>query len=1824
MPGLEPYDDLREERRRRLADSLARLKKSQNNRPVTVAQPSRDPLFPNLPLAEPFNVDSMFPSADPNIAINPDLNPPLDQPAEDEDLPFGARALGNFFSAVSRGDTSGINLGGPIDFLEKPLEVVAKPFAVAGQGTLKVLEKSSEIGNLAASHVTNSVQQLMPGQQELERLVSQKRGQGMSHSDALEEAWEEISLGSLSVPFFRTALTPHGSITVGFKDVIAAGFDPVELALMFGTGGFSKALGVRGVIMRSGKESTGQALKTAVSQSIGVRGSRAIGRGVKGAPRFVGSGNFGVTDAIDRAVTGMTAEKFLREPVRVVGRIPDIDTLSDQTFKAAGKRGIVDRIAKNVPGARRIIGIASPARVAREEAGGNLGSEARVIYETSSAHGSNMVELASAWIQEAGDPERVFEMSRDGTVMAQNIKLSKAGRAAFKAKGLLQNPKTGRFETPTGFQFGDIAERWVRGFDQPTPPVRQAARAARAGGAGRRTSEVVQREIDAVEDDLVRRFSEEDLINAEVPFPGRATRISEEEMRPLNALFDERDALIAGERSGDLNAAFARLSNDVFDGPATQDDIRAVLQQLEESHFLHTATGNVVTRSQDELADTLFNRLSSSVFRREGSRGEVPEAIIGQTRAEARRMWEGGSLGRSPERIIRQSEQLAQEILTPPQAALPQAPVRQIAPAAPDVAERSLFTGLTAQQVRVLDRMNRWTKEIINMMIEEGVYDNVDEALRGKLFRDTAGKVIDSEQALGDPSRMFHYMHRKVRASEYVDDAGEVQLLEYTRGGPSTGAVGRATSDFEKSRTYEFMQEGVREGKLYANPIETLQDFASAAYRRVAEKRAVDVLERRGKLVTSKQVLERLYYPVIDKRIDAQSMYGSILRNVNRLKGKAARRKVKAPLLKKAIDTPATREAEVARRIQRLVDRETDLVLKYERHMERAGKGSMVGGVAGKAANEGAARRARKAADSVLGEYKERAKRIDELEILQQQHIDDQVAGQRRVNILETEMFGITDDIAQAEAELKIAQLTLKSATKEYRKTLERITDSTSLDSRVFGGPEGSRTPVRMYKDGPLAGKLAPAGIGDSLTAAFHDRGSNILTKVEEVTGTARTLSAGSADIGWLSIQGGMLAFTHPAIWAKSAKQSIQAIGNPERLNKYVAQNFEDILSFIENGGDIGGSEFFQSISEQGGLTRISRFLEKKMPEGTSRGKYLDIWARHGQPIGRLGTGFNTFLDVSKIELWRSLRITKNAGHVTDGELARHINNMMGTLNSRQLGVSPTQRQLEGALFLFSPRFTRSAFALIGEMLRGPGRPGTLDGLAARESMRAMSGMIGGSAIMLTALAEALDKEPPELNPFKPGWLTMDVGNQSVGVGGSTRALLDAMAKSTAAVAGIDRREASDLLQWNLFNPEDRRANPMLSYWLNRTAPGIRELLTQETFDGEQLDTPVDMAVKGIAPKFLPFAAQEMLSPGPGVPRQSPIALIPESLGFRARPLSAYERLLAAQDKAARESDFGRVVTSWDADSGKGLSADEKDILEREQPELKRLAELARIVTNPVLEPYFTRVESDRQLVNDLINKAEAEFKDSYAKGILGGQTFREKHDAAVLQAFNLRQRREAKDGEFGDALEYLEESRERRLSSQTEFDRLYNLYLTEVRNNPVSSRDAFGNVRFREVERLENDFRAEVGEEMFKRIRRFHLGFDENGQPLKPDEIAGGELTIQLRRDKEVLREAGYWRVAEDIIGNDPEALALWDAFESAESPAQAEAFKREYPGLAKIEGTIRRVRIQIRRDNADVDAALIRWYGFRAQNKVTRTAERVFVNRARQDLQRQAIGSS
>ena len=72
----------------------------------------------------------------------------------------------------------------------------------------------------------------------------------------------------------------------------------------------------------------------------------------------------------------------------------------------------------------------------------------------------------------------------------------------------------------------------------------------------------------------------------------------------------------------------------------------------------------------------------------------------------------------------------------------------------------------------------------------------------------------------------------------------------------------------------------------------------------------------------------------------------------------------------------------------------------------------------------------------------------------------------------------------------------------------------------------------------------------------------------------------------------------------------------------------------------------------------------------------------------------------------------------------------------------------------------------------------------------------------------------------------------------------------------------------NMFDPGHRQENPLLSYWLNRTAPGVRETITRETFDGEKLDTigelpaPPDLAILNVGAARLEAALTGAIEAG--------------------------------------------------------------------------------------------------------------------------------------------------------------------------------------------------------------------------------------------------------------------------------------------------------------------------------------------------------------------------
>lgn len=1072
---------------------------------------------------------------------------------------------------------------------------------------------------------------------------------------------------------------------------------------------------------------------------------------------------------------------------------------------------------------------------------------------------------------------------------------------------------------------------------------------------------------------------------------------------------------------------------------------------------------------------------------------------------------------------------------------------------APDV---SLFTGLNATQAEVLERVRRVFREYAELAEAEGVLKVAKGQTVGQKFADV----------FGEPGENFFWVHRGAAGKTIINERGEVEELLFNSGRP-----GRGGKPFTQTRTYELKAEGVRDGINYLDPMESIEALGSAVYRTIAQKRALDYMKRQGKLVTGLDVMERLYPQMIARRKAAAAFLAATEANVGRIKRKLANRRAKAPLLDEAADTA---EAEVIRNSKvhtRTINRMQVEMFQAMKFLEQSKT----------AANDGLRRRARNLYQQRLGRMQVTEDEVERIFTEHQRLYRRTVAANRRIVKLDGDIFGLTSNRAQAEAQEALARLTKMRVDREYAETMSRIMSSADLDSRVFGGRPGTRTPVSVYSDGPLAGQIAPRNLADALQQRFGDRGNRAVGAIEQVTGSARTLAAGSFDVGWLGIQGSLLAVTHPDAYAKAAVQSIRAALNPERRAKYIAENIDAVLSFIENTGDIGSSEFFASLGRGGLFGRLGSYLQRKAPEGSGFDRGLQIW-RNVNPVPRLGTGFNVFLDVGKIELWKSLRGPLTAGGMLDREIATHINNMMGTMNSRFLGVSPTQRQIEGALLMFSPRYTRSAFALMAELARPLGTGATLNGLATREAMRAIGGFVAGGTLVTWAIAQATGSDV-QLNPFKPGWLTLTIGGQKVGIGGSTRALLDTMAKMAATVASVDDRQPLDLARFNLFDSRHRAENPILQYVSGRTPPGIREILTRETFDGQKLEGPVDLA-KEIGQDFLPFALQAQFFPPPGVDRQSPVALLPEVTGLRARQLSAYERLRAEQDRVAQEA----AGVPWAE-----LDNDRKAVLRRDNPNLGELQEATAAASRDTPKShYFDRRLKDRQEHLDRLSPAAAEFQ---ATG--NGRTFRQKYDE---EAAIYREQLRRTDREFADVVRELDE--ERGDQSQTAFNRLVDRYGAQVRDNPEFV-DEFGNPLWDEINQAERAFEREVGAEMFQRVRRYFLGLDDEGQPLHDDVPAA---VYELRRAREVLREADYWRIADDIVGDDPEARAIWRQYENSDKPAEREAIKRRFPRIRQVERIVDRNRDRIRRRSPGVDMALMIFYGTRAASREGRQFER------------------
>lgn len=1116
----------------------------------------------------------------------------------------------------------------------------------------------------------------------------------------------------------------------------------------------------------------------------------------------------------------------------------------------------------------------------------------------------------------------------------------------------------------------------------------------------------------------------------------------------------------------------------------------------------------------------------------------------------------------------------------------------------------SLFDGLSPEQIEALNRFRKVHEDLIKYAQKEGLI----ELKQGQ----TAGKAF--EEKFGTPKDIYSWVHRHALGKQIVDNNGNPLDVLYS----GISADGQPSLAFKATRTYETAIEGVAEGMKYGGPTDNLDVLATSIYRAVAEKRAAEVIERSTKLVTDMDVMKKVHPNLIAEKDIATKFLKIAEANVRRIENRRNRRVAKSPLLEDADDLA---DAEVIRNGAEYADHINllqDRFLKAMVHLQKSKD----------APTDGLKNKYRALYERQMGHYhavKDEAERI----FNNHQHLYRQtLASHRRIVSNDSEIFGLTNDLQQAEAQRALASLAHMRANKDYSEAMDRIAKSVELDARVFGHAKG-KVPVKHFQEGPLqgriiqtemtrplAGKPVAKSIADPLYERLKDRGVTVnvagkerrpLEVISQFTGTARFLSAGAADIGFFGVHGAILAFAHPTMWAKAAKQSFKAMLLPENHSKYVFQNYDRIVWAVENGLDLSSVEMVQAIQRTGAFGRIGGAIENRVyqrlgQEGVDRLREINKYNPITQVPRRVGIGMNVFTDVAKLEMVKAFHPWTTTNALTGKEVIAHINNMMGGMNSGMLGVSPTVRQLEGSLLLFSPRYTRSAFALIAELARGSGKVGTLEGLATRDSMRSIAAFIGGGTAVMWAIGEATGKEA-QLNPLKPGWLTVEVGGAQIGISGSMRALLDTMFRVVAIASGDNKnQDMNALVNFNPLDPKHRRDNPILQYALGRMAPGVRDILTRETFDGQPIENPIQMTGE-LAKKFMPFALQAQLFPPPGVPGQSPIMMVPETVGLRSRRLNASERLEAARDDIAAAA-HAQDPATYQAPNWRGLDRDAQDFLEKQNQQLRVLEEASHAASkHGELGNYFERVNDDRLAKHQSLTLAAREFQETG-----NGRTFRNKYDEAmaVHRAMSDQTKRE-----FSSVVTDLESRRKRNLMEASDFNRLLNEYENLIKDNP-NMLDEFGNMDWDKHNAEEQKFRDRVGEDIFQRIRRDYLGFDINGGEL-PLVYQGEQFVRQLRRAREVLREAGYWKIADDIVGNDPTARAIWYQYENSDNPAEREAIKKRYRSISRIEEIVDRNRLRIRRSNPDVDIALMTFYGTRAVSRPGLAIERQIGRAAR-----------
>lgn len=429
----------------------------------------------------------------------------------------------------------------------------------------------------------------------------------------------------------------------------------------------------------------------------------------------------------------------------------------------------------------------------------------------------------------------------------------------------------------------------------------------------------------------------------------------------------------------------------------------------------------------------------------------------------------------------------------------------------------------------------------------------------------------------------------------------------------------------------------------------------------------------------------------------------------------------------------------------------------------------------------------------------------------------------------------------------------------------------------------------------PEAAKVMQDIIGPGLGGKVG-KGLRVSTYVASIP---RFVVTGLMDVGQFFIQMLTLLATDPKSWNRAVGHSLLSLLLPEHWSRFLKTSPEAIKA-ARYGIGRGGIEFLEVTKRSAALGRI--------PGAKAVATVL----------GAAPRGFETAIEASRIFNFNSLaRIQEAAVGKTakgilpttsravagvskaelEGELVRlsnYVKTKLGTTDLMGLGLSTTQRQVESAFLLYSPRYTRSVFGMLGWALS--------NGVPARDAQRALATMLFGGLAAFYGFARAVglshDEAVERINPASGGkFLALPMGGNEYGFGSAYRATLGFM-------GSLLRENSWDFDSWE----EAAFDNPLANYLRSRTAPTtgtLIDFIEGEDFMGKEVDLNafIDDPARLLdyaTGKFLPLNL-EALFEARGPLEQRILAGLTETVGGRSFPRSAFSIFEEAQEDVFQE-----------------------------------------------------------------------------------------------------------------------------------------------------------------------------------------------------------------------------------------------------------------------------------------------------------------------------------